>query len=111
MARNGKLIRVAPTRTPRIAMQYSAAPPSAERDGECHRIYVLECSPAPRPYVVSLASAMASSSVLNLATASTGPKISSVTYSYAAVSQSLTDAAATAHNLHVRRHVNKYYSI
>ena len=39
----------------------------------------LEWRPAPSPYVVSFASSIASSSVLNLATASTGPKISSRT--------------------------------
>lgn len=40
---------------------------------------VLECRPAPRPYVVSFASLIASSSVENTPTDSTGPKISSRT--------------------------------
>ena len=41
--------------------------------------HALEWRPAPRPYVVSLASLIASSSVLNLPTDRTGPKISSLT--------------------------------
>ena len=40
---------------------------------------VLECRPAPKPYVVLFASLIASSSVLNLPTERTGPKISSWT--------------------------------